>query len=298
MKAKSIFSVLVGLSAMIMSCFIFAACAPTDTEELPNTGNYEFVFEGSSSEFSGGRTYDITIYGENDGTISMSVEQLPLARLSGEWKYVENKGYKIYPADSAGTIIYTAYDAAAGDHSFNYSISLGTGYGTAKVNFTYHDAEFADIYDGEGLGKAPPIFEGVGWWGWSNSKYPTGQTEFDLKLICQEDGSVVWDWLVAGAKGQSHAILSTATWEYDAENDAYIIDVSNATYGSGFLRNWDDGSDLYLHFLAEKGEYTTHSEPIDIAKTYTVTPDANGVYTFEITLIGTVYTDFIMSYAG
>lgn len=197
-----------------------AGCGPTETPE-PDPGGgedlsqYEFVFSGEGDFSQNGgqeRHLNIEVYGNEDESVVLRVEQLPQIQIYGTWVLVENKGYKIYFEDAASTYVYCAYDESAGTHSFHYSCDFGT-VGTTEVTFTYSDPDFE--YDGVGLGAHPPIVAGQG--------RSSGTT-----LTCNEDGTVV-----VGSR--------TGTWEYLEETDQYhfTFDVDNG-YSEAFrLDEWD-----------------------------------------------------------
>lgn len=172
--------------------------------------NTEFIFTGESSEFTGGRTFHITITGTKDNNLSVIFEEMPMAAINGTWTLVDGKGYKFYFDDGNSTLCYDAYDTEALTHSFVYNVSLGEGYGSAPVSFTMADPDFASFYDGVGLGYAPPVFDGVGYW------TPGGTNEAPARLTCKEDGTF-------GLTSSSAIPSRSGTWAYDEAANVYTF---------------------------------------------------------------------------
>lgn len=215
MKVKKLVTLLIGLLFIVVMAASLAACTTSETDgggddnDLPE--NVEFIFTGSGTA-STGRTLTFNMTGNQDSENSLlvTVEELPALSMSGNWVFVEAKGYKIYLNDPAGTLKYSQYDPASGVFSFNCDIDVGS-YGIVNVDFTYEDSSFAASYDGEGLGKEPPTFTTVGWVG--------GVIEVIGTLTCTEEGT----FATADTWHQSRS----GTWEYDEDNDCYILTLAD-----------------------------------------------------------------------
>ena len=239
MKAKKLAALLLGLLLVCGLAIGIAACAPKDlVPPDPDTGEtelpegVEFIFTGEGTA-STGRTLTFEITGNQDAekTLLVTVQELPALRLSGTWAFVEGKGYKIYLNDASKTLKYTKYDAAEENFYFNCNVDVGS-YGTVNVDFTFEDADFADEYDGVGLGMEPPIFATEG--------YAGGAVGFTGTLGCTEDGT----FSTADTWNESR----TGTWAYDEEADAYIFTFDEAST--------DVFYDIYLGRV-EAGVWTT-----------------------------------------
>ena len=149
------------LILFVLALAILASCSAGPSVKKPDMDeDTEFIFTGSSNEFTGGREFHITITGTKDNSLNVVFDEMPMASIMGSWEFVEGKGYKFYFDDLDATLCYDAYDPETYMHSFVYKVSLGEGYGAAPVSFTMPDPDFAKTYDGVGLGYAPPVFEG------------------------------------------------------------------------------------------------------------------------------------------
>lgn len=223
-KKKLISSFFVTVLAALFSLVVFGGCSPRSSEIDDGGGgepetDYEFVFTGSA-EFNTGEL-NVTVYGNTDGTITLSVAEYPQVRLSGTWVLYENEeavvgyaGYKIYFNDDVSSYEYCRFDETTSTFTFSYQLDLGSVIGSASVSFSYVDTDF--VYDGIGLGPKPPVF-----------------TANDGELLtCNEDGT-----FVSGYR--------TGTWDYDEEENKYIFEFENgyALYSTNYQRNeaWDGG---------------------------------------------------------
>ena len=240
-----------------LACLV-VGCTPTnppEPEKPKDTNDYEFVFKGAS-DFKG-TTYNIVVYGNKDAenSITVGVEEIPEVTSGGRWVLVANKGYKIYFDDSNETFVYTKFDAATKELSFNYNVVLGNAYGSAKVNFKYKSDSFAATYDGVGLGPVPPTFTG---------KADGGAMIVNVTLSCFEDGTCV-----SAYSTRSHR---KGTWSYDAETNTYNFEFEplvNAVYHWWFVNGqrienpgcaddeaYDDGNVYATTYDAETNTYS------------------------------------------
>ena len=98
------------LKICLLTTIFFTLVGCNKEKEI--NSEYEFIFEGSSSEFSEGRTYHATIYGNKDEeqTFTLKINEFPMMEMYGEWIFVENKGYKLYFEDDAATLVYSSYN--------------------------------------------------------------------------------------------------------------------------------------------------------------------------------------------
>ena len=219
---KIVRSLLAVLIAVVFALCFFAACGGNGEPDDPDPGDdpidtsaYEFVFTGSSSDFVGGRTLNVNIYGNKDAgqTFTLRVEEYPQVRINGTWVLEPNKGYKVYFEDATNTYEYCRFDDATNTFTFSYALDLGSTLGSATISFSYVDEDF--VYDGIGLGRKPPVFTA---------------TDGTL-LTCNEDGT-----FISGTR--------TGTWEYDEEADEYNFDFDfDGGYDTIFQLNeaWDAG---------------------------------------------------------
>ena len=200
------------LSALLLLGGIagLTGCSPSPGAVItpaPTESPYEFVFTGSG-QGTNGRTFNVTIAGEKDEAknVAVSVEGQPAMAMTGRWDFVEGKGYKVYLNDAGSTFAYSQYDPETKSFRLRCTVDFGT-YGKPTIDFTYEDAAFAEVYDGEGLGKTPPKFTIEGWAGGVVQTFGT--------LACQEDGtiSITDDWSAPRA----------GRWEYDEADDRYVI---------------------------------------------------------------------------
>lgn len=185
---------------------------------------YAFVFTGKGNANSG-RELNFTITGNKDSenSFSVTVKELKALELTGTWKFVEKKGYKLYFNDASNTLKYTNYDATSKEFSFNASIDVGS-YGTPKVSFTFKDDTFD--YDGVGLGKEPPVFNTVGWVG--------GVIEVQGNLTCTEEGtfSTYDTW--------HHSRVGS--WSYDDKANSYTLTPTDDPFYEAYVGKVEDGS--------------------------------------------------------
>ena len=200
--------------ALVMAACVFGCSGsskPAKQETAVKDDTHAFVFTGTT-ESNTGRTLNISILGEKDSdALAVEIKELPLLELGGRYEFVENKGYKIYLNDGNDTFAYAQYDPATKDFSMPCYIDMGS-YGMQKVNFTYHDEDFAASYDGVGLGKTPPAFLMTHGWG-------GGVQEGSGKLACNEDGTVS----ASATCAAGIFVTRTGTWTYDEANDRYEI---------------------------------------------------------------------------
>lgn len=278
---KKFFACLCAFVCVVCACSVFTSC----DDDNGKTSNYEFVFTGSSSGFLNGKTFNATIYGNKDDghSITMTVDELKAVKLSGTWTFVEGKGYKIYFADVNELFVYTAYSTESKDFTFNYTLNLGSGYGSAKMLFTCHDESFASSYDGVGLGRTPPTFSGVGYSGGSAT------TECYNVLKCLEDGTCIQ----TSTYERTGDSFRYGTWSYDGKSDAYTFIFDSLNLSDVGKRNHGDNDDgtHYYKLITGYGEYSKDilvSPTVDIAnyaKTVTSVYDA-ATDTYHAVLVG------------
>lgn len=201
------------LSVLMLAGLLTACGQSAGDPNVPEVdkSQMEFYFEASPT-YPDGRTYDITVTGNLDGTVNLAIAQMPYSSVGGTWTMVDGKGYKLYFED--GTFAYTYYDTDARRFTMDYRLDLGTVAGLTKVSFlSYRDLAFNDVYDGEGLGLLPPTFTGNGY-------FAGGQFHCDgTTLTCNEDGTCTFtqtEWPTLYAP-------RTGTWEYDEAADQYTI---------------------------------------------------------------------------
>lgn len=269
MKTKTkLFAMLLAAIFVLSTVFAMAACQPNEPTPPPEE-EYEFVFTGSAE--IGGRTYNATIYGNRDEeqSISLRIAELPVAELGGEWVYVEGKGYKIYFDDTNSTFIYTKYDTATNEFTFNYNLNVGdTNGGSGKVHFTCKDEAFASVYDGVGLGNVPPTF--------------TGYTTFIGAMValhepvvcvltCYEDGTCT----SVSTNEVKYASPLNGTWSYDAEANQYTFTFEPEP----FAVNTETGS-TYWKFSEEPGAVSLE----EASENYTVPPFGEQGYWVQTTI--------------
>lgn len=208
-KRNRIMSLVLSLALAFALCLGLAGCGACQQDDSPIGGGSEneFVFTGTGTA-TNGRTLSFVITGDPDGSLEVTVEEIPVLHLPGHWTFVENKGYKIYFDDGTGTFEYTRYDTETGEFYFTTTVSTGS-YGTPEVTFTYQDESFAETYDGIGLGRRPPVFNLYGWYG--------GRLGWDGIIRCAEDGT-----FIATARPE-RSETRTGTWTYDEETDTYSL---------------------------------------------------------------------------
>lgn len=206
--------------------------------------DYEFVFNGTADIAE--QTYHVTLYGNKDEeqSISLRIEELPTAELTGTWVFVEQKGYKIYFDDANGSFVYTKYDPASKLFSFNYNLNIGdTNGGSGKVAFTCEDEAFAAEYDGEGLGNVPPTFNG--YTTYIGAMFALGEP-MQCVLTCYEDGSCV----SLSTNEVKFASERRGTWEFDEDANVYTFTFEDEPFGI----NEETGSSTYWKFNQTVGE--------------------------------------------
>lgn len=207
--------------------------------------DYEFVFNGTADIAE--QTYHVTLYGNKDEeqSISLRIQELPTAELTGTWVFVEQKGYKIYFDDANGSFVYTKYDPASKLFSFNYNLNIGdTNGGSGKVAFTCEDEAFAAEYDGEGLGNVPPTFNG--YTTYIGAMFALGNP-VDCLLTCYEDGTCV----SLSTNEVKFAQARNGTWEFDEDANQYTFTFEPEP----FAVNTETGSP-YWRFKFAAGEVT------------------------------------------
>lgn len=243
--------------------FVSGCEQKNESSSVENTSKYQFVFEGSSSEFANNNNFHLKIYGNKDDDCSfqMLVDEMPAVKLPGKWVYVENKGYKLYFNDVNKSYVYTRYDVQAKEFSFKFNVDLGGGYGIAKVRFVSQDTEFAKVYDGEGLDPLPPTFRGVG----------AGMTEnytLNYWLVCYEDGTCASfdDFLGLDRNGE---------WTYDKQVNQYSFHFGPDTYYDMFI---EDGK--YKCVLDYK-QAIYYDEPQDFNDFKTIYDEATKTFTLK-----------------
>lgn len=211
------------LMVLILALCTLSGCGPT-AQQVDLGENDEFIFSGSM-QLNNGRRVDLKVIGDKrDESLLMTVEQMPAMSLTGHYVKVDGKGYKVYFDDIADSFAYTQYDEATKTMSFRTNVNMGT-YGTGRVDFTFPNEAFADEYDGEGLGKTPPVFTIEGWAGGVIQTFGT--------LSCNEDGSITVadDW----------ASPRQGTWEYDEASNIYTIQFTEKTFDALDSYPWKQG---------------------------------------------------------
>lgn len=230
---KPIAIMLSTVSLLTASLSLTACDGHKDPEPPPVESRYEFEFKGVSSDFEGGRTLNVTIYGNKDAekTVALRVEEYPQILIEGNYVYVEGKGYKIYFKDATSAYVYSQFDDSTDTFSFNYTLDVGS-LGSARMKFTYTDTSF--VYDGEGLGRTPPTFIGTG----------SGVGSDTVQLICNEDGT-----FTSTPVTNKYGGTRTGTWEYDKNSDRYLLHFDVDTkYNQAFTLNEADASGHYCGY--------------------------------------------------
>ncbi len=235
-----------------------SAATPTPTPAA-DSGDYEFIFTGASSDFAGGRTMNVTVYGLKDenNSIELRVAEYPQILIDGYYTYVEGKGYKLYFNDASSAFVYTQFHPEDNTFTFRYTLDMGDTLGSARVAFTCQDDAFAAEYDGEGLGRTPPTFVGT----------VAGVGGGAVSLVCREDGT-----FDTAALSNTFGGGRTGTWEYDEENDQYLFHFNpDRNYSTNYERNEADAEGHYLGYNrvtdgSTSGErqftYLTGADPI------------------------------------
>ena len=205
--------------------------------------DYEFIFNGSTTIAN--QNYNVNLYGIKDKnqSISLKIKELPIAELTGNWKFVKNKGYKIYFDDANGSFAYTKYNVETKNFTFNYTLNIGdTNGGSGKVNFSYKDIDFFNEYDGEGLGNVPPTF--FGYTTYIGAMFALGEP-MQCVLTCYEDGSCV----SLSTNEVKFASERKGTWEFNSNENKYTFNFENEP----FKVNKEEGS-TYWKFTKEVGK--------------------------------------------
>lgn len=230
-------------------CMIFfAGCgASGGQKEAALPEGTEFIFNGTT-EANTGRTLNVSITGADDGSLTLSVEEIPMLEVDGHWTFEEGKGYKVYLDDGSGTFSFSQYDTEKKEFDLSMSLDLGS-YGEQKVGFTFPNAAFADSYDGVGLGKTPPSFKMTNGWG-------GGIQEGSGKLACNEDGTVT----ATATCAAGIFIERTGSWVYDEANNCYEIEFTDDY----------DLSDMAPNNVFEINAWTGSKDEEGSCTTYTV----------------------------
>lgn len=220
------------MAAMLLPAFVaLAACAEPGPSTTDN-GDYEFVFEGGG-EFSDGVTYHVNIKGNKDAdkSFALSVDEMPILKLTGNWVLEEGKGYKLYFNDANKSFAYSRYDATTKEFTLKYNLNLGGGQGMSKVVLSCKDEEFAETYDGVGLPPLPPTFSGHGW---------NKTNRYDCVLYCYEDGTCLSVTNRTGVPNRS------GTYTYDAAKNQYSFDFEDEQklYGPDYYEKDNLGRDV------------------------------------------------------
>lgn len=236
-------SVILAFLIVCMSLSMLIGCSGK-TENTGNTnGEYEFVFEGGGV-FTDGVNYHVNIVGNKDAdkTFTLSVEEFPMLVMTGNWVFVEHKGYKLYFDDTEGSFAYARYNADTKEFTVKYNLNLGGGQGRTKVVLTCKDEAFSSEYDGEGLPPLPPTFSGHGW---------NGTNRHDCILYCYEDGTCVSVTDKAGVPDRK------GTYTYDAETNVYSFEFEDESshYPANYIQTDADGNTFYrLDYCVFRGD--------------------------------------------
>lgn len=287
------------VTLMLVLC---ALCiAPLCTAQAEDFNADEFAFAGEASGFgdNGDVTYHFNIENDEEGTLFLSIDELPTAEILGTYEYVDGKGYKFYFEDSAKSVVYTKYDPATKAFTFQYKVNLGAQ-GCAKVLFTYENEAFAGVYDGEGLGFAPPVFEGYGYGGGS------GHTKIPVDVTCYEDGTLRVNFT---GSVNNFVTKRTGTWSFDEAANVYHFHFDEEEYPDAYLRDYDnDGGNEYRFFTGiwegSEPDGTQKEELWDVEEgPRNMTPDVDSVYdeatktyTIEFVAVSLNYVTFTASY--
>lgn len=190
----------------------------TLNEATTPAGDFEFVFSGTV-ETNTGRNFTLEMTGNKDDgqTLDLTVKEMPALSLTGRWSFVEGKGYKVYLDDASGTFAYTRYNPETQTYSVMFDYDLGN-FGQPRAVLTYADPAFAEAYDGEGLGRKPPMFALTGYTTYKHYGYGS--------LICAEDGTASASLTNTGAGWYFNR---TGTWVYDEAANEYVIQFTDAT---------------------------------------------------------------------
>lgn len=275
--------------AMLGGCDSGNQPAQTSTPTEPETGEYLFDFVGSA-QYEDGEEYTFRIRApkEGDGSFLLTIDELHQFELGGTYTYVENKGYKLYFDDIDGQFAYSSYDPETKEFSVKYTLDLGEMLGKRRVTFTAKDEDFAEIYDGEGLGVTPPTFEGGGWGG-----YKAQFVIEPAKLTCYEDGTAVFT-----ATAVTAVDTKTGTWDYDAETNTYHFWFPPQTFANtSNVEVQEDGTIGYQTVYSEGvWRYDSYSEQT-ATDFYTTYDEATGTYNLDLQIVWYVYSIINLSYA-
>lgn len=274
---------LVGLLAIFTGC---SKDNPPPKDE--QTTDYEFVFSGES-EFSDGKTYTISVYGNKDAekTADVRVKELPTLEMDANWVFVEGKGYKIYFNDSLKSFVYSAYDVPTKTFSFKYKVNLGQKLGSRQVAFSYTDEAFAAKYDGVGLGPVPPVFVGIGYSG------GRGTTETGITITCKEDGTV---------EAVTASNTRTGTYTYNAQTNVFHFEFDEQEYPSGYIRDYDSNPDNGKEYrwwdgMSNSVEWPETDGPRNLtASVDTVYDAATGTYSMTVVAVERNYVTYEVTY--
>ena len=291
MKRQQIFRKLITI-AMAAGMMLMTACGGTtqpaaeaEPAEVKETaGDSEFDFVGSET-YEDGVTYTFHIVGEprtqeEGNPFVLTIDELPQFQLTGNYTYVDQKGYKLYFADADQQFVYTSYDPETKAFSFKYKLDLGEALGKRTVPFTYTNEAFVASYDGEGLGITPPVLEGGGWGGY------IGQFEIaPAKLTCYEDGTAVFT-----AEAVTAVDTKTGTREYDEEKNQYHFNFPAQQIANNSQNEERDGV-LYFETVYGEGDYQ-YDNPSDVTDTdfYTEFDEATGTYSLDLQIVWYVYS--------
>lgn len=286
MFAKKL-TVLLMAAVMAMSvAAVFVGCAPEEeTGDGPGPAQtYEFDFVGTGN-YNDGNDYTIHIRGsEEEDTFALTIDELTIFQLDGTYTYVDQKGYKLYFEDVGSQFAYTAYDTETEEFSFRYNLDLGEALGSRRIEFTYSDPDFADVYDGEGLGPTPPTFEGSGWGGY------LGQFEIAPATIrCYEDGSAQFT-----ATAVTAVDPKTGTWDYDADTNTYHLYFPPQSFAnSNYIQ---DGKYATVHGQYDVQYSSTSGQTL--TDFYTEYDETTGEYTLDVQIVWYIYSWIYFTYTA
>ena len=231
---------------------------PTSSQAGVEQGDYEFLFTGTVQATTG-RNFTLNLMGNKDEeqSLRLSVVEMPALSLDGTWTFTPNKGYKIFLEDSSGTFAYSRYDEESGNFTVQFDFNMAN-YGTARAKLTYSDPDFAQEYDGIGLGPKPPSFALEGYSTYNHYSYGT--------MTFQEDGTVTAQLTNTGAGWYYNR---TGFWEYNEETDVYDYwfadNTINLTDGNMAIREREDGSQYVNRTYYTKDTPTpVFNEPIEL----------------------------------
>lgn len=236
----------------------------TLTEATTPAGDYEFVFTGTV-ETNTGRTFTLEMNGNKDDaqSLTLTVKEMPALSMTGHWVFVENKGYKVYLDDTLGTYAYSRYNPDTKTYSVMFDYDLGN-FGQPRAVLTYSDPDFANSYDGVGLGTKPPIFALTGYTTYKHYSYGS--------LVCSEDGTVSATLTNTGAGWYFNR---SGNWVYDEAADEYVIEFTDSTISltDGNFDIHDDPDGAYIVWTkfpvgAEAPEYGSKVLVSELEDTY------------------------------